>query len=51
MKIRFITLKALKKPLTQDQNEHSWCVSSIEKAFHLIYLEKYFLGPCLEKWP
>ena len=51
MKIRFKTLKALEIPLKRDQNEHSWCIGSIEKAFFLIYLEKYFLAPYLEKWP
>ena len=51
MKIRFKTLKALKKPLKLDQNENFWCISSIEKVFFLIYLEKYFLAPYLEKWP
>ena len=51
MKIMFKTLKALKKPLKRDQNEHFWCISSIEKAFFLIYLEKYFLAQNLEKCP
>ena len=51
MKIRFKTLEALEKPFKRDQDEHSRCISSIEKAFFLIYYEKYFLAPYLEKWP
>ena len=51
MKIRFKTPKALEIPLKLDQNKHYWCIGSIEKAFFLIYLEKYFLAPYLEKWP
>ena len=51
MKIKFKTLKALEIPLKRDQNEHSWCIGSIEKAFFLIYLEKYLIAPYLEKWP
>ena len=50
MKIRFKTLKALIKPLKRDQDEHSRCISSIVKAFFLIYYEIICLAPYLEKW-
>ena len=51
MKIRFKTPKTVEKLVKRDQDEYSRCISSIEKAFFLIYYEKYFFAPYLEKWP
>ena len=51
MKIRFKTPKTVEKLVKRDQDEHSMCISLIEKAFLLIYYEKYLLAPNLEKGP
>ena len=50
MKFRFKRPKTLEKLVKRDKDEHSRCISLIEKAFFLIYYEKYFLAPYLEKW-
>ena len=51
MRFRFKPPNTLEKLVKRDQDEHSMCISLIEKAFLFIYYEKYFLAPNLEKWP
>ena len=51
MRFRLKPHNTLEKLIKRDQDEHSMCISLIEKAFLLIYYEKYLLAPNLEKWP
>ena len=51
MKFRFKRPKTLEKLVKRDKDEHSRCISLIEKAFFLIFYEKEMLAPYLEKWP